>query len=196
MAAFKKSQQYFYFLSLFFFFMRIGYISYTIYWLNIKKEIILLKIIIALLLTTSLFASSNFRIKTVHGDIVVKLLEKKAPNTVKRIKELIKSKFYNGLKFHRVIKDFVVQGGDPKGNGTGGSGTKLKAEFNDEKHVLGTVAMARSQNINSADSQFYISLGVHPHLDNKYTVFGKVTKGIEVVKKVKQNDKMILVTLE
>ncbi len=141
-------------------------------------------------------ANDSLRVKTIHGDIVIKLLEKKAPNTVKRIKYLVKKKFYNGLKFHRVIPGFVIQGGDPNGNGTGGSGTKLKAEFNDIKHVLGTVAMARSQQINSADSQFYISLGTHPHLDNNYTVFGMVTKGIEVVKKIKKNDKMIMINLE
>lgn len=165
--------------------------------LTIREGNLMYKItIITLLLTQSLLASSYFKIKTIHGDIQVKLFESKAPNTVKRIKTLIKNKFYNGLRFHRVIPGFVIQGGDPKGNGTGGSGTKLKAEFNSEKHVLGTVAMARSQDFNSADSQFYISLGRHPHLDNKYTVFGKVSKGIEVVKKITKNDKMITVSLE
>jgi cyclophilin family peptidyl-prolyl cis-trans isomerase len=136
------------------------------------------------------------RIKTIKGDITITLLEKKAPNTVKRIKKLIKSNFYDGLVFHRVIPGFVVQGGDPKGNGTGGSGQNIKAEFNDTKHVLGTVAMARSQEINSADSQFYISLGTHPHLDNKYTVFGQVLNGVDVAKKLVKGDKMIKVIIE
>lgn len=159
----------------------------------------MLKFLIALLLlsTLSLAASKNqARIKTVHGDIVISFFEKQAPNTVKRIKTLIGKKFYDGLTFHRVIPGFVIQGGDPKGNGTGGSGVKLKAEFNSIKHTPGIVAMARAQNINSADSQFYIATGTLPHLDNKYTVFAKVTQGMDVVKKIKKGDKMILVKLE
>lgn len=136
------------------------------------------------------------RIKTVHGDIVFKFLIKDAPNTSSRIQELIKEGFYNGLTFHRVIPGFVIQGGDPQGNGTGGSGKKLKAEFNQNKHTPGAVAMARSQDINSADSQFYISTGTHPHLDGKYTVFGRVIEGLEVANKVQQGDKMLTVTLE
>lgn len=139
---------------------------------------------------------ASARIKTVHGDIVFKFLVKDAPNTSARIQELIKQGFYNGLTFHRVIPGFVIQGGDPKGNGTGGSGKKLKAEFNHHKHVPGTVAMARSQDVNSADSQFYISTGTHPHLDGKYTVFGTVTEGLDVANKVQPGDKMLTVTLE
>lgn len=154
-------------------------------------------IVILLTITSISYANKNkARIKTIHGDIVIKFLPSKAPNTVKRIKHLIKEKFYNGLTFHRVIPGFVIQGGDPKGNGTGGSGVKLKAEFNDLKHVPGTVAMARSQNINSADSQFYISTGTHSHLDKKYTIFAKVIKGMDTVKSISKGDKMILVKLE
>lgn len=136
------------------------------------------------------------RIKTVHGDIVFKFYPEAAPITTKRIQELISDGFYNGLTFHRVIPHFVVQGGDPKGNGTGGSGKKIVAEFNSYSHIPGTVAMARSRNINSADSQFYISLGTHPRLDNKYTVFGQVTTGLDIANKIKAGDKMISVTLE
>lgn len=140
---------------------------------------------------------NNVRIKTAHGDIIFKFLPKYAPNTVARIKELIKNNFYNGLTFHRVIPGFVAQGGDPKGNGSGGSGTKLKAEFSNEiKHKAGSVAMARSSDPDSADSQFYISYGPQPHLDGKYTIFGEVTEGIDVAKKLQVGDKMILVTLE
>ena len=153
-------------------------------------------ITLTLILSLAVPAKSLMRIKTIKGDIVIKLLDSKAPNTVKRIKALVKAKFYNGLIFHRVIPNFVIQGGDPKGNGTGGSGQNIKAEFNDTKHVLGSVAMARSQEINSADSQFYISLGTHPHLDNKYTVFGKVTSGIDVAKKILKGDKMLKVIIE
>lgn len=136
------------------------------------------------------------RIKTIHGDIVFKFLNKDAPNTTERIKELISKNFYNGLTFHRVIPGFVIQGGDPKGNGTGGSGKNLKAEFNKNKHIPGTVAMARSSDPNSADSQFYISLGTHPHLDNQYTIFGYVESGLEIAQNIKRGDKMITVTLE
>ena len=141
-------------------------------------------------------AENKARIKTAHGDIVFEFLKLDAPNTSARIKELIQAGFYNGLKFHRVIPGFVVQGGDPTGTGGGGSGKKLKAEFNQHKHIPGTVAMARAQDINSADSQFYISTGTHPHLDGKYTVFGKVLEGLDVAHKVQQGDKMITVSLE
>lgn len=142
--------------------------------------------------------SSNIsaRIKTIHGDIIFKFYNKEAPNTSKRIQELISDGFYNGLTFHRVIPNFVVQGGDPKGNGTGGSGKNIAAEINMHKHVPGSVAMARSRNLNSADSQFYISLGTHPHLDNKYTIFGHVVSGLDTANKIQIGDKMISVTLE
>jgi len=141
--------------------------------------------------------NNKMRIKTIHGDIIIKFLPEYAPNTVARMKELISSDFYNGLKFHRVIPGFVAQGGDPKGNGTGGSGTKLKAEFSDKiKHKKGSVAMARSSDPNSADSQFYISYGAAPHLDGKYTIFGEVIEGMEYAEQLQVGDKMILVTLE
>jgi cyclophilin family peptidyl-prolyl cis-trans isomerase len=133
-------------------------------------------------------------IETQYGTIEIELFPKDAPKTVEQITGLIKKGFYNGLTFHRVVPGFVVQGGDPKGNGTGGSGKNIPAEFNSNKHVEGTVAMARSADPNSADSQFYISLGTHPHLDNQYTVFGKVVKGMDAVKKIKVGDKMTKVT--
>lgn len=140
--------------------------------------------------------TAKVRIKTPRGDIVFKLLPEAAPITVARFKELVREGFYNGLSFHRVIPGFVAQGGDPTGTGAGGSGKKLKAEFSDLKHVKGTVAMARSQDINSADSQFYFSLGTHPHLDGKYTIFGKVVEGLNVLDRLKKGDKMISATLE
>ncbi|MBM4317395.1 MAG: peptidylprolyl isomerase [Deltaproteobacteria bacterium] len=129
-------------------------------------------------------------IETNQGTIEAELYPKEAPKTVARILELAGKGFYNGLTFHRVVPGFVVQGGDPKGNGTGGSGQNLPAEFNSHKHVEGTLAMARAMDPNSADSQFYISLGAHPHLDNNYTVFGQVVKGMETVKKLAVGDKM------
>lgn len=135
-------------------------------------------------------------IKTVHGNIVFKFYPEKAPNTVNRIVELIKSGFYDGLTFHRVVPNFVIQGGDPTGTGTGGSGKKLKAEFNDIQHIRGTVAMARASDPDSADSQFYIALTTLPHLDGSYTVFGQVVEGLELIDKVQKGDKMLSVVIE
>ena len=113
-----------------------------------------------------------------------------APKTVENFVTLAKKGFYNNLTFHRVVPDFVVQGGCPKGDGTGGPGHTVPAEFNKQKHVRGTLAMARSQDPNSAGSQFYICYGPTPHLDGNYTVFGKVTSGIEHVDRIKQGDRM------
>ncbi len=130
------------------------------------------------------------------GIVKFEMYPDSAPKTVARITELIQKKFYDGLTFHRVVPGFVVQGGDPKGNGTGGSGLNLPAEFNQRKHIPGTVAMARAQNPNSADSQFYICLGTPTHLDGQYTVFGQVTEGMDIVQKIKVGDVMKKVTLE
>jgi peptidyl-prolyl cis-trans isomerase B (cyclophilin B) len=113
-----------------------------------------------------------------------------APKTVENFVTLAKKGFYNGLTFHRVVPDFVVQGGCPKGDGTGGPGYTVPAEFNAKKHVRGTVAMARSQHPDSAGSQFYICYGATPHLDRNYTVFGQVTSGMEHVDRIKQGDRM------
>lgn len=135
-------------------------------------------------------------IETSKGKIQYKFYTKDAPNTVKRIAELIQKGFYNGLTFHRVVKDFVIQGGDPDGRGTGGSGQNLKAEFNGRKHIPGAVAMARSQDPDSADSQFYITLGTIPHLDGNYTVFGQVISGQDVVEKIAVGDKMNKVSVK
>jgi peptidylprolyl isomerase/peptidyl-prolyl cis-trans isomerase B (cyclophilin B) len=103
---------------------------------------------------------------------------------------LAKKGFYDGLAFHRVVPGFVAQGGDPKGDGTGGPGYKVKAEFNKQKHLRGSVAMARSAAPDSAGSQFYITFGPQPSLDGQYTVFGRVVSGMEHVDKIKVGDKM------
>lgn len=113
-----------------------------------------------------------------------------APKTVENFVTLAKKGFYDNLTFHRVVPDFVVQGGCPKGNGTGGPGYTIPAEFNAQKHLRGSVAMARSQHPDSAGSQFYICYGATPHLDRNYTVFGKVTSGMEHVDQIKQGDRM------
>ncbi|MBT3234320.1 MAG: peptidylprolyl isomerase [Bdellovibrionales bacterium] len=135
-------------------------------------------------------------LRTVHGNIMFKFYPNEAPNTVHRFIQLTESGFYNGVVFHRVIPNFVIQGGDPTGTGRGGSGKKLKAEFNSQIHIKGTVAMARSQSVDSADSQFYIALNTLPHLDGKYTIFGQVTEGWEVLDKISKGDKIISATIE
>jgi len=124
------------------------------------------------------------------GEIKIDFYPADAPKTVENFVTLAKKGFYDGLTFHRVEPGFVAQGGDPKGNGTGGPGYQIKAEFNKQKHLRGTVAMARSQHPDSAGSQFYICFKPAPFLDGQYTVFGIVTSGMEVVDGIKVGDKM------
>src|SRR5215471_7791972 len=130
------------------------------------------------------------------GEIRLELYPEDAPKTVESFVALAKKGFYDGLTFHRVEPGFVAQGGDPKGDGTGGPGYTLKAEFNQRKHVRGTVAMARSASPDSAGSQFYICFAPASHLDGKYTVFGQVVKGMEVVDQIKRGDRMKSVRIE
>ncbi|MAH84623.1 MAG: peptidylprolyl isomerase [Magnetovibrio sp.] len=122
------------------------------------------------------------------GRVVINLRPDIAPKHVKRIKELTRKKFYDGLVFHRVIAGFMAQGGDPEGSGIGGSGQNLPAEFSSEPHVRGTVSMARAQHPDSADSQFFIVLDDAPHLDGHYTVWGQVVEGMEHVDNIKKAD--------
>lgn len=122
------------------------------------------------------------------GRVVIQLLPQVAPKTVARIKELARSKFYDGIIFHRVIDGFMAQTGDPTGTGMGGSGKSLKAEFNKEPHFRGAVSMARASDPNSADSQFFIVLRDSNFLDGQYTVFGKVTSGMEFVDKIAKGE--------
>jgi peptidylprolyl isomerase len=123
------------------------------------------------------------------GRVVIEMLPSIAPLHVARIKELVKSKFYDGLTFHRVIDGFMAQTGDPSGNGTGGSGKKIPAEFSQEPHLRGTVSMARAgHDINSGDSQFFICFSNARFLDGQYTVWGKVIEGMEFVDKIKRGD--------
>jgi peptidylprolyl isomerase/peptidyl-prolyl cis-trans isomerase B (cyclophilin B) len=129
------------------------------------------------------------------GEIRIEFYPQDAPRTVENFVGLARKGFYNGLVFHRVVPGFVVQGGDPKGNGTGGPGYQIKAEFNDRRHVRGTLAMARSQDPDSAGSQFYITYGPQPHLDRNYTVFGQVVSGMEHVDRIKQGDRMTTVAI-
>jgi len=122
------------------------------------------------------------------GRVTIALRPDLAPKHVTRIKQLVREGFYDGLKFHRVIPGFMAQGGDPSGNGTGGSGVNIDAEFSQEPHVRGTLSMARSSDPNSADSQFFIVFADAPHLDEQYTVWGKVTDGMKFVSKIKRGE--------
>ncbi|MES1990943.1 MAG: peptidylprolyl isomerase [Pseudomonadota bacterium] len=123
------------------------------------------------------------------GRVVIELLPKIAPEHVKRIKELTRAGFYNGIVFHRVIKGFMAQTGDPTGTGTGGSKLPdLKAEFNDETFFRGTLGMARANDPDSANSQFFICLDTSDFLDGQYTLFGKVVSGMEYVDNIAQGE--------
>ena len=124
------------------------------------------------------------RMETTAGPIVIELYPKQAPRHVNSFVFLAKEGFYDGVIFHRVIPGFMIQGGDPTGTGTGGPGYQLKAEFNDAKHTRGVLSAARSSDPDSAGSQFFLMHGDAPHLDNKYTAYGKVVEGMEVVDKI------------
>jgi peptidyl-prolyl cis-trans isomerase B (cyclophilin B) len=130
-------------------------------------------------------------IETKFGKMVVEFFDNDAPKTVENFKKLAKQGFYNGTTFHRIVKGFMIQGGDPLSKdpnnpnvGTGGPGYTIDAEFNTNKHVLGVISMARSQDPNSAGSQFFICLGSHPFLDGQYTAFGKLVSGVDVLQKI------------
>ncbi len=123
------------------------------------------------------------------GRVVIRMLPNIAPKHVARIKSLVRSGFYDGLTFHRVIEGFMAQGGDPLGNGMGGSGVKIPAEFtNKYSHKRGAVSMARASDPNSADSQFFIVLNDASYLDRQYTIWGYVVEGMEYVDNIKKGD--------
>lgn len=123
-----------------------------------------------------------------YGRVVIRMRPDLAPHHVARIKELVREGFYDGTPFHRVIEGFMAQGGDPTGTGTGGSGQKINAEFSSAKHVRGTVSMARAQDPNSADSQFFICFAPAPFLDGQYTIWGEVVSGMEYVDQIKKGN--------
>jgi peptidylprolyl isomerase len=127
-------------------------------------------------------------LETTKGTVVIAMRPDLAPNHVARIKELVRDGFYDGVVFHRVIEGFMAQTGDPTGTGSGGSGKKLKAEFSREKHMRGTASMARAQNPDSGDSQFFICFEDASFLDGKYTVWGAVVEGMENVDKIKRGE--------
>lgn len=140
--------------------------------------------------------ASRVRIATDKGDMLLQLFPDDAPNHAAAFLKLAKAGFYDGTTFHRVEPGFVIQGGDPDGNGTGGPGYHLKAEFNSRPHLRGTLAMARASDPNSAGSQFYICLADARFLDGQYTVFGEMTDGFETLDKIRRGDVMRKVTVE
>ena len=125
---------------------------------------------------------------TTKGKVTIAMRPDLAPGHVARIKELVRQRFYDGIVFHRVIDGFMAQTGCPQGTGTGGSGKKLQAEFNREPHVRGTVPMARANDPDSGDSQFFICFDDASFLDGKYTVWGQVAEGMDNIDKIKRGE--------
>jgi peptidyl-prolyl cis-trans isomerase B (cyclophilin B) len=155
---------------------------------------------------------TKVRFETTKGEILAELFDDDAPNTVAnfvglasgtkewvdpKTREKVKRPFYDGLSFHRVVPNFVIQGGCPVGNGTGGPGYKIKCETDGKKqvHKRGSLSMAHAGK-DTGGSQFFICHTPQPHLDRKHTVFGQVTSGLEVVDKIQAGDKMVRVTVE
>ena len=156
-------------------------------WVGLVATIFLLK-------GTSIMAADTDQVAVVEtkfGKMVIEFFDKDAPKTVANFKKLAKDSFYDGTAFHRIVGGFMIQGGDPLSKnpdnpnvGSGGPGYQIAAEFNTNKHVLGVVSMARSNNPDSAGSQFFICLGDATFLDGKYTAFGKLIAGVDVLKKI------------
>ncbi|MCK0197773.1 peptidylprolyl isomerase [Ancylobacter sp. 6x-1] len=136
-------------------------------------------------------AENTLLLETTQGPVKIRMRPDLAPGHVARITELVKSGFYDGIVFHRVIDGFMAQTGDPTGTGRGGSGKNLKAEFNKGRHTRGAVSMARAQHPDSADSQFFIVFGDASFLDGQYTVWGEVTEGMENVDKIKRGEPVV-----
>ena len=134
-------------------------------------------------------AENMLQLELKDGTVVIEMFPQLAPKHVARIKELAREGYYDGKTWHRVIDGFMAQAGSPKGDGRGGTGQKLEAEFSEEKHVRGIASMARTSDPNSADAQFFIMLDDASHLDGKYTVWGRVVSGIEFVEKIKKGDR-------
>ncbi|MFK5980724.1 MAG: peptidylprolyl isomerase [Rhizobiaceae bacterium] len=136
-------------------------------------------------------AENTLVMETTKGTITIECLPDGAPGHVARIKELAREGFYDGIVFHRVIEGFMAQGGDPTGTGMSGSGKNLKAEFNDVEHVRGVCSMARAQDPDSADSQFFICLDDARFLDHQYTAWGRVIEGMDVADEFKRGEPVV-----
>lgn len=135
-------------------------------------------------------------LETERGTLAFEMYPAVAPRTVARISKLAEDGFFNGIVFHRVVADFVIQAGDPTGTGEGGSGETIIAEFSNLHYIRGSVGMARNDDIHSNDSQFFICLNDQPHLDGKYTLFGQVVRGADILDKIRQGDKIISMRME
>jgi peptidyl-prolyl cis-trans isomerase B (cyclophilin B) len=133
---------------------------------------------------TTFGRESRAILKTSMGDVALEFFPDRAPRTCEHFVKLARQGFYDGLTFHRILKGFVIQGGCPKGDGSGGPGFTLRAEFNETPHVKGTVSMARGADPHSAGSQFFICCGEARYLDHRYTAFARVVEGLEVVEKI------------
>jgi len=161
-------------------------------WIKALALVLVLALVLALALALGIGGKKGTDLENTlimelaYGRVVIELRPELAPKHVARIKELTRAGFYDGTPFHRVIAGFMAQSGDPTGTGTGGSGKKLPAEFSKEKHVRGTVSMARATDPNSADSQFFIVFQDAHWLNGQYTIWGKVTEGMEAVDKIKR----------
>ncbi len=161
-----------------------------------KKLLLSLLLALGLMTATSSLAAApaandpenTLYLDLTYGRVVIQLRPDLAPKHVDRIKELVRQGFYNGLTFHRVIAGFMAQGGDPTGTGGGGSGHNIPAEFSSEPFVRGIVGAARAQDINSADSQFFIMFDENPSLNNQYTVWGQVISGMEFVDQIRKGE--------
>ncbi len=167
-----------------------------------KKQIVLITIILTLMLIIgcSKQADNNMNriatIQTEKGDIKIELFEDKAPITTKNFIDLAQKGYYDGLTFHRVIRGFMIQGGDPKGDGTGGPGYNINDEFHpDLKHDSAGILSMANAGPNTGGSQFFITEAPQPHLDGRHSIFGKVIEGMDIVTKIQQGNKMIKVTI-
>lgn len=139
---------------------------------------------------------NNLLIKTVYGNLVFILLVDEAPSTIKRFKWLVNTGYYDGITFHRVINNTLLQTGDPTNTGDGGTGVLLKDELSQQKHEKGTLAMALNDGApDSADSQFFIALDRLPDLDNKFTIFGKMIKGHKLLNLIRKKDKILSISI-
>ena len=156
--------------------------------MNLFKKFLITVMMIGITMNASANDENILLLELKDGIVTIEMKPESAPMHVKRIKELVREGFYDGLTFHRVIAGFMAQTGDPLGNGTGGSGQNIQAEFNNERHIRGTLSMARARDPNSADSQFFICFDNAPHLNGQYTVWGQVIDGMEYVDLIKKGE--------
>ena len=156
--------------------------------MKIFKNIFLIIIMIGYTMTANANDENILLMELKSGTVTIEMKPEVAPMHVARITELVREGFYDGLTFHRVIAGFMAQTGDPLGNGTGGSGQNIDAEFNNERHLRGTLSMARASDPNSADSQFFICFEDAPHLNGQYTVWGQVIDGMEYIDTIKKGE--------